>query len=460
MVVFSASAEVRQPAVAGSFYPGDKGQLEYQLNKLLLNAPSNLVKGDIVALVVPHAGYPYSGQVAAYGYKQLLGKNFDTVILIGASHRMGFGEIAVPDYDSFETPLGKVPVDLDFVRKLKKISGKVVIDNKPHRDEHALEVQLPFLQTVLKDFKIVPVLFGSISLANCQELAYALSFLIQDNTLIIASSDLSHYYSYDMANKMDNKGNELIVKGDLEGYIKALSAGDAEACGAPAVITTMLMAPALGANKVEILKYANSGDVTEDKTRVVGYASIVFYHQETKLSENDKKELLRIARKTIENHLSGKKVPDFKMEEGALTEKQGAFVTLTKDGKLRGCIGMIRAVKPLYEAVRDMAVEAATGDPRFPPVTKSELKYIRIEISALSKMRRVKDISEITVGRDGLYLIKGGNSGLLLPQVPVEWGWDRDEFLKEVCLKAGLPEDAWKSPDAMLYRFSADVFHE
>jgi len=461
--IFSLSvlAEVRPAAVAGSYYPGDKPQLEYQLNRFLLNAPSNLVKGDVIALIVPHAGYPYSGQAAAYGYKQLLGKKFDTVILIGASHKMGFDQIALPDYEFYETPLGKVPVDKEFISKLKKLSDRVIVDNKPHREEHSLEAQLPFLQTVLKDgFKIVPILFGGISLSNCQTLSYALSFLIEDNTLIIASSDWSHYYPYDLASKMDSKGTTLAVNGDIEGFIKALANGETEACGAPAIITTMLIAPALGANKVELLKYANSGDVTDDRSKVVGYASIVFYNQELKLSGSDKKELLRIARKTIDAKIRNWKLPDFNVDEGAMTAKRGVFVSLSKAGKLRGCIGYIQPVKPLFLAVQDMAIEAAANDPRFKPVTKAEFKDIDLEISALSRLKKIKDVSDISVGRDGLYIIKGGQSGLLLPQVAVEWGWNRDEFLRQVCIKAGLPEDAWREKDAVLYRFCADVFRE
>lgn len=283
-------AEVRKPAVAGSFYPANKEELSYQINRFLNNVPSPEVKGDLIAMIVPHAGYPFSGQVAAYAYKCLEGRSFDRVILLGASHHQSFDTIALPDYDYFETPLGKVKVDGDFIRKMKKLSDKIVIDNAPHREEHSFEVQLPFLQMTLKDFKIVPVLFGNISLSNCQSLAYALSYLMEDGDLIIASSDLSHYYPYDLAVRLDNKGIDSIVKNDLEGYVKNLAEGETEACGAPAIITTMLLAPALGANRIELLKYANSGDVTGDKTKVVGYASIIFSHKEIALSEADKKE--------------------------------------------------------------------------------------------------------------------------------------------------------------------------
>ncbi|MFA4967411.1 MAG: AmmeMemoRadiSam system protein B [Candidatus Margulisiibacteriota bacterium] len=455
---FPVFAETRNPAVAGSFYPADKTELSSQINAFLQNVPPSKTKGDIVALIAPHAGYPFSGQVAAYAYKELEARSFDRVIIIGASHHMSYDGMALPDYDSFLTPLGKVPVDKNFINQLKKFSPKFIADNKPHIEEHSIEVHLPFLQTILKDFKIVPILFGNISVANCQALAYALSLLVDDRTLIVLSSDWSHYYPYDTANKLDNRGTDLVVKGDLIGFIKGLEQGECEACGAPAIITAMMAAPALGVNKIELLKYANSGDVTGDKSKVVGYAAIVFSRLESVLSDADKDQLLKIARKTIEALLSGNKTPVFKIEQEALLEKRGAFVTLTEEGRLRGCIGYIQPIQPLAQAVQEMAAAAATKDSRFEPVAKSELKNIKMEISVLSRLKKIKDIQEIEIGRDGLYIIRGDRSGLLLPQVAAEWGWDRDQFLKQVCIKAGLPEDAWKTSD--LYRFSAQVFHE
>lgn len=456
----AVASTVRQPAAAGSFYPADKDQLAFQVAKFLAGVPTAEITGEPIALIVPHAGYPFSGQVAAFAYKQLTGRPIDTVILIGASHHLSFNEIAVPDCDYFETPLGRVPVDQEFIARLKKLSDRVVINDKAHEPEHALEVQLPFLQATLKDFKIVPILFGNISLANCQSLAYALNLLIEPGTLVIASSDWSHYYSYEMAHKLDSCGIGEVMAGDLPGFIRSLSEGGTEACGAPAIITAVLLAPALGANRVELLKYANSGDVTGDKSNVVGYAAIIFYHQPTVFSDADKAKLLRIARRTLTAQLSGKKLPQFNLSSGPLTEDRGVFVTLTENEQLRGCIGYNQPVKPLYQAVQELVVAAALHDARFEPVTKDELQAVKIEISVLSRLSKVKDVNEIEIGRDGLYIIKGDNSGLLLPQVVAEWGWDREEFLKQVCIKAGLLEDAWKSKDASLYRFTAEIFHE
>lgn len=461
-------AKVRKPAVAGIFYPADRYELSRKIAGYLDKVGYQRVKGNLVAIVVPHAGYDYSGQVAAYAYKELEGREFKRVILLGASHFARFDGISVAEYDYYETALGRVKVDQEFTRQLAKGNPAIVFLPEAHEKEHSLEVQLPFLQTVLKkDFKIVPVIFGTPSLANSRILAMSLAGKIDDETLIVCSTDLSHYHDYETAASMDKKTTGAILKGDIASFVEMLQEGECEACGTPALITTMLLAPTLGANQVELLQYANSGDlpagrhgVTGDKSRVVGYAAIAYSYQSSPLTEKDKGELLRIARKTLEAHLAGKEIPGHKIEKGMLAEKRGAFVTLTKKGKLRGCIGYIQPYKPLAEAVQEMVVAAATKDSRFAPVTKSELKDIDIEISALSRLKRVRDVEEIKIGRDGLYIIARGKSGLLLPQVATEWDWDRDQFLEQVCYKAGLPKDTWKDKEALLYRFSAEVFHE
>ena len=462
-VVFAAGlclAAERPPAVAGSFYPAEPGELAFQVDKFLAKVPSRESGGEIIALIVPHAGYLYSGQTAAYAYKQLAGRSYDTVVVIGASHHYSYDTIAVPAAAAFITPLGRVPVDRDFVQKLAKLSDKIVIDDTPEANEHAIEVQLPFLQRTLKNFKIVPVLFGDISLANCQTLAYALSLLASDRTLIVISSDWSHYYKDETARKLDACGIKLVLDEDLQGFIKALSESETEACGAPAIITGLLLAPALGVNRTELVKYNNTGDATGDRSSVVGYAALVFYRQEPLLSQEEKRKLLKIARRTLGAVLAKKAPPRFEPVEPNLNDRRGVFVTLKEQGRLRGCIGYILPVKPLFLSVQETAFQAACHDSRFSPVRADELKELTIEISALSRLRRVGDVAEIKIGSDGLYIINGEKGGLLLPQVAVEQGWDRNEFLKEVCLKAGLPEEAWQDKASTLYRFTADVFSE
>jgi AmmeMemoRadiSam system protein B/AmmeMemoRadiSam system protein A len=453
-------ADVRKPAVAGMFYPDSEFELSTKIDKYLNNVQYQRVEGNIIALVVPHAGYDYSGQIAAYAYKELEGKKFKRVILIGASHFTQFDGISVGEYDYYETPLGRVKVDREFAGKLVDSSPRISFLPEAHKREHSLEVQLPFLKKTLgNDFQIVPILFGNPSLANCQLLAMALGPKIDDETLIICSSDWSHYHDYATAVTLDKKAISSVVKGDTVSFVNLLQRGEGEACGVPAVITTLILAPNLGANKTTLLQYENSGDVTGDKTRVVGYAAIAFTYEYKPLSIKEKKKLLKVAREALKVHMDGKETKNLKVD-GVLAEKRGAFVTLNKRGKLRGCIGYIQPHRSLATAVQEMAIAAATRDARFKPVTKKELKHVDIEISVLSRLEKVEDISEIKIGHDGLYIIAKGSSGLLLPQVATDQKWGRDEFLENVCYKARLPKDAWKDKDARLYRFSAEVFQE
>lgn len=453
--------EVRKPAAAGDFYPADKAELTKLLIDDLNNVPFGLPSEEITAIIVPHAGYQFSGQVAAYAYRQLVGRQFKRVVILSSSHHVDFAGAAVPKSDAFETPLGQVPIDKEAVKRLVKSSPEIRYDDAVHAKEHAIEVQLPFLQAVLgDDFQIVPILFGRPSLKTCQAVVKALDTLIDDETLVVVSTDWSHYYDYDTARKMDEQGINEVVQNDLEGFVRSLDTGTTAACAAPAVISLLMLTPELGVSRIDLLKAANSGDVTSDKKKVVGYAALAFRAVETPLTQNDKKEILKLSRQTLEETLDGKPVSTFKPNSDALAERRGAFVTLKKHRELRGCIGYIQPVKPLYEAVQEMTVKAALHDNRFPPLTKAELNDIEIEISVLSKLKKLTDVSTIKVGRDGLFIIEGERSGILLPQVAEEFGWDRYEYLNQLCLKAGLPEGAWKDKEARLYYFTAEIFDE
>ncbi|MBE9546354.1 MAG: AmmeMemoRadiSam system protein A, partial [Proteobacteria bacterium] len=288
--------------------------------------------------------------------------------------------------------------------------------------------------------------------------------------LIVGSSDLSHFHTYEKAVKLDSVVLDHIKGMDVEGLLKDMERGACEACGGGAIAVAMIIAKRLGATGAKVLKYANSGDVTGDKSGVVGYASAVFYIGSARgkreagvdmgLTETEKDNLLEIARSTIECRLAGKNPPEFQIESTILKEKRGAFVTLQKHGQLRGCIGFIEAKNPLHMTISEMALSAAFNDPRFPPVDREELKDLSIEISALSPLREIKDISEIEVGVHGIYIVKGFYSGLLLPQVATRYEWDRLTFLEETCHKAGLPSNAWADKDTRIYIFSADIFGE
>jgi AmmeMemoRadiSam system protein B/AmmeMemoRadiSam system protein A len=464
---------IRESVIAGSWYPGDPAKLTKDIKGYLEKVPEQKIDGELIALISPHAGYTYSGQVAAYAYKLLEGRKYDVVVIVAPSHRAYFKGASVYPQGGYRTPLGIVPIAEEITKALMKKSPRITSFPPAHAQEHSLEIQLPFLQVVLKDFRLVPIVIGEQDFSICEEVSAAIAAVIKGkNALVIASTDLSHFHPYDEAVALDQKVVQHVDAFDPEGLNKALRAGQCEACGGGPTVAVMLAAKALGADKSKVLNYANSGDVTGDHSRVVGYMAAVLYHSSkskkahTKkdvgidlgLSEEEKKTLHEIAHTVIWNKASGKKVPEFNSTSERLKELRGAFVTINKKGSLRGCIGHIKGVKPLYQSVEDMAAAAAFQDPRFPPVTKKELKDLDIEISVLTPFKQITDVSEIEVGKHGLFIERGFNSGLLLPQVATEYNWDRDTFLEHTCRKAGLPPDAWKEKDIKIYIFSADIF--
>ncbi len=492
--------DIRPPAVAGSFYPGDPATLASDIDGYLDAAPVAKLDGRIVALISPHAGYVYSGAVAANGYALLRGADFETVIIVAPSHRFGFRGASVYGGDGYETPLGVVDVDEPLASAIRDASGSFVYEPRAHVAEHSLEVQVPFLQRALGRFRIVPIIMGSQDEGTVRTLASAIASAVRatndpDRVLLVASSDLSHFHGYDEAVGLDSVVLEHVEAFDPEGLLRALAGGECEACGGGPMATVMMAARSLGASHAKVLKYANSGDVTGDRSGVVGYMSAVLTRPGSGrssgasgsdkeaddppaagsgrpggatgevrpyagLTGEEKRALLVLARRAIEADLAGERPPEVGISTPALEEKCGAFVTLHEGGRLRGCIGYVVAVKPLYVTVREMAVQASQHDPRFPPVQASELPDIDIEISVMSPLKVVDDVSEIVVGRDGLVVQDGSRSGLLLPQVATEYGWDRQTFLEHTCMKAGLPTDAWKRDDVTIFRFSAEVFGE
>jgi AmmeMemoRadiSam system protein B/AmmeMemoRadiSam system protein A len=467
--------EIREPALAGSWYPGDPEILSRDVKRYLENAKKEKVDGEIVALVSPHAGYMYSGQVAAYAYKLIEGKSFDTVVVVGPSHRFPFKGASLWDRGGFRTPLGVVPVDDELSKKLMEKRKEIRFIPEAHNQENSLELQIPFLQTVLKSFKLVPIAMEpDWSWETCQYLASAIAETVRGKkVLLVASTDLSHYYTYNIAIELDRIFLNHIERFDIEGLNRDLKSNRTEACGGGPVVTIMLAAKTLGANQGKVLKYLNSGDVTGERSRVVGYAAGVFYKtvggkekmkEEKKvgvdlgLTEEEKKTLHHIAKTVIENKVRGKAVPEFKIESHILKENRGAFVTIQKKGQLRGCIGYIEGHGPLHKTIEEMAEAAAFRDPRFSPIKEKELQELDIEISVLTPLKRIKDVNEIQVGKHGIYIVRGMWAGLLLPQVATEYGWDRLAFLEHTCQKAGLPPNAWKEKDIEIYIFSADIF--
>ncbi len=463
------AGRVRASVIAGSWYPDDPDELAAMVDGFLAEAEA--VDGAPMALIVPHAGYAYSGPVAAYGFKQLEGKEYDVAIIIAADHQVPLSNsISVWAEGGFATPLGVVAVDEELAGALVAADPRITFDPAAHEGEHSIEIQLPFLQRVCPACRIVPVLMGTDDEESVEALANALlSALPGRRAVVIASSDLSHYPAYDDARTVDGTTLAAIETGDAprvrETIAGLMGTGFSNlatcACGEGPILVAMRVAQGLGAETVSILRYANSGDAPfGDREQVVGYGAVMFWHYTPPdLTGTRREELLKLARTAIAEYLETGNIPDYETEDPVLTRRAGAFVTLRQGDELRGCIGRLWADKPLYRRVQEMAVAAATSDPRFPPLTAEELDNLTVEVSVLSPLRRVIDIRQIEVGTYGLVIIKAGRQGVLLPQVPVEEGWDREEFLGNLCLKAGLTPDCWTDQPA-LYAFTALVFGE
>jgi AmmeMemoRadiSam system protein B/AmmeMemoRadiSam system protein A len=465
--------EIRKSAVAGTWYPDNSDQLRKEISRYLENSRVANINGEIIALISPHAGYQYSGFVAANAYKQVFGNRYDAVIVLAPSHRERFDGVSVFNNDGYETPLGIVPVEKSMANDIIEQNENIRFSWEGHRQEHSLEIQLPFLQVAIPDLKIVPIVFWDHSWENCKMLAEAITKSIQGKkVLLVASSDLYHGESYDECKETDARTMDLVTALQPEILCKAFHDKLIMACGAGGIVVAELVAMNLGANHAKVIYQTNSGDVTKKHDGyVVGYAAVAIYKEkdskkgkkvgiDSGLKERDKKTLLATARRTIEYALSGKKIPKPVSKSAILKEKRGAFVTLTKKGMLRGCIGYIQAIKPLEETIIEMAQAAAFRDPRFPPVTQEELDDLEIEISVLTPILEISNIDEIEVGKHGLIIERGAYSGLLLPQVATDYGWNRDTFLEHTCQKAGLPPDAWSKEGTKIKIFSADVFHE
>lgn len=445
----------KEPAVAGTFYPSDEKTLKEMVNGFLSKAETRPADGKLIALISPHAGYQFSGQVAAYAYKNIAGRDIRTVILIGPSHHKAFNGASVYASGSMKTPLGKIKIDEKIAKSLINEKADIGFYPDAFEKEHSIEVQLPFLQQTLKDFRIVPVLVGAPTRQSFDFLADRLADILKkdEKTIIVASTDLSHYHDYDTAVKMDRKIIETIAGMSVNNVESYLMTGECEMCGGYPVILTMVAAQKAGATNGLIYKYANSGDVTGDRSRVVGYGAIGLY--KSTLTKADKDELIALAKNTIINYVTYGKIPEVEIKNPKFTAGGATFVTITKNGNLRGCIGNLQPVLPLYQSVIHNAVSACSRDSRFPPMIKEELKDIEIEISILSPFEPVKDIKQIVIGKHGLFMVQGKNSGLLLPQVATQFGWDTHTFLENLSLKAGLPKDAWR--DAELFSFTAEI---
>ena len=480
--------KVRPAGVAGGFYPADPKELTQMIDGLLAHNAVPQVQGPLVALICPHAGYMFTGPVAAACFAQLKGRKYTRVVVIAPSHYVNFPFSSIYDGDAYATPLGQCSGGQGLSRQAGEIELRHQ-DLRPRPRQGGARMpstrwkcNCPGSSARWAISSWCPSSWATRITAWSARLGRALAKALlaetpeaRAQTLILVSSDLSHYHPYDYANNVDHQTLQAIEDWDYLSLSRNFAMWERgvqtwEACGGGPIVAGMIAAEGLGATHAQILKYANSGDTTGEKTRVVGYGAVAITpasaaeakkSAEFSLTGREKDALMKIARASVETAVRDRKMylvgsTGFPR----LEEARGAFVTLKEHGELRGCIGYITPMKSLAETVRDVAAYAALEDSRFTPVTAKELPLLEYEVSVMSPLRRVLDIKEIKVGKHGLIMKQGDIEGILLPQVPVEEHWDRDTFIEETCLKAGLPRQAWKDDDTDIFMFTALVFGE
>jgi AmmeMemoRadiSam system protein B/AmmeMemoRadiSam system protein A len=473
---------VLRSALAGSWYPDDAEALKKQFTEFFERSDIG-PKKDLIALVLPHAGYSYSGKTACAGLKTIA-RPYGRIIVIGPSHSVRMEEVlSVPRVTHYETPLDQTPLDVEFIQKLLQYS---VFQNVPHAHarEHSVQIEVPLLQFSNSDFKLVPIVAGSCSLETIKKAAAILRSMIDEQTLVVASSDFVHYgagYGYvpftenipEQIKKLDTDALKLIEALDAPGFLEYRRKTGATICGYIPIAALLLMLDE--SVETELIEYATSGQMEGDYSRSVSYLSIAFSGtwrkgssiepptNEVRLTDSEKEYLISLAKETISYALEHRKVPEIPEFGGEISDRlrqpRAAFVTLKKNGRLRGCIGDIYPSQPLYKSVLMNSLNAAFGDRRFGPLQEDEFDDITIEISALTKPIAVPSPDKIRIGIDGMVLNKAGRSAVFLPQVAPEQGWDLDKTLTQLSMKAGLAADDWKQGSSFLV-FQADVFSE
>ncbi len=473
----SAKEIVRKPAVADAFYPGNPGELRAAVASYTAEDCKVSNDEDIIGIIVPHAGYVFSGKVAGRAYNELKGRKYDAIIIISPSHVTSFKGSCVYKGDAYQTPLGIIKVDKELADSIGSGSKLLKYGFDGHewegaRGEHSLEVQLPFFQVVLPDVPIVPIVMGSQNFETCDALMRSIVKSVRESgkkVLLAASSDLSHFHDDGTAHALDS---QIVNAFDNFQYFKLASqlfSGKWEACGGGPIVTVMMASELLGANNCRSCMYATSADsdYPTGKNRVVGYLSGLIMKTDNpvpllpELTDAVKEHILAAAKAGVRNAVYGK---DDALEPGPgfdeLTKNYATFVTITKDGNLRGCMGHLYTGLPLIDEIKETSKLASMRDYRFGPIERDEMKSLGYEVTILSRMIRILDTGLIQIGRDGLYIRLGNASGLLLPQVASERNWDTETFLENLCLKAGLGKNDYKNPDAQLYSFRAVIIHD
>ena len=455
--------------MAGTWYPDQPEELARLIDGYLRQVRP--VDGVPAALIVPHAGYRYSGLVAAHGFKQLEASNIDTAVVIASDHQPPMSRpISIWAKGGYETPFGVLPVNEELAGRLIDHDARIRFDPETHSSEHPVEIELPFLKQVCPDCRIVPVMIGGADEGTVRVLAEALlEVLPTEGVVIIASSDLSHYLPYELARDVDEVTLAAIGLGEPAELRRVIQESMAKgipnlatcACGELPIRVAMQVAAGRGADRISLLNYSNSGDVENgDRARVVGYGAVMFWHHEApKLTTDQRRLLLNVAREAVATYIHSGEVPQEPLTGPEFERLSAVFVTLRLGGERRGCIGQVRADTPLYQAVREQAIAAATGDPSFPSLLEQELSDLSYEISILSPLDRIASEHEVKVGIHGVAVRRGNRETVLLPKIAADRDWGREMLLENLFVKAGLPADGWKSP-AGLYRFTTIEIEE
>lgn len=482
----STDDKILDTPLAGSWYEADPSRLKKQIGNWFKSAvmPEKTPSDPPVALISPHAGYAYCGAAAAHGFKLLAGKKYDRVFIIGPSHRVYMcNQICVPSAAGLRTPLGVAETDREVIARLAALNF-VRVDDSIHYHEHSVQIQLPYLQCALSSpFKVIPVITGQLDSEAAKRTAEALAAFLTPTSLVVISSDFTHYgrdFDYvpftdnipENLRKLDLGAFDRIKSGQLAQFAAYIAETGATICGEGPIRVLLQMLPRK--NTVSLLKYAQSGELNGDYSHCVSYVSgsvtgvwepvCVNAGNNSPLPDAERRTLLKMARESIGyvfKHRKATPVNEFSDRASDLIRKKmGCFVTLKIGEELRGCIGEIEPYRPLYQAVTARAVDSAFRDPRFPQLTEEEFRKVEIEISALTPARAVKSWQEIQIGRHGMTITKNGRSAVFLPQVATEQGWNLEETLTYLSRKAGLSGDAWRAPDAEFSVFEAIVFKE
>lgn len=467
----------RQPFAAGRFYSADKDTLIKDLNLLFETCTKSETDGKVRAIISPHAGYIFSGKTAAAAFSSIKDHSgYKNIFIIGSSHVAAFDGASVFNTGDYITPLGRAEVNLEIAAKLIEKNKEFRFTNESHIREHSIEVQIPFIQMYFTDNpKIVPVIIGTDKVETVKRIAEALKPWFTQENLFVISSDFSHYPSYQQAIETDQSTAVSIISGNPEVFLKTLELNEDKKisgqvtgmCGWTSGLLLLYLTENNPELHYKLVDYCNSGDSRHgNKNEVVGYNAIALFEtgdkgkqsnwkkEEVVFTSREKAELFTIVHSAIKMQLDGKN--DYTVDPTKVSSKfltpMGAFVTLKIDGVLRGCIGRFISSDPFYEAVKASAISSAFEDPRFPPLTKEEYTKTQIEITVLGPLKKINSISEIVLGKHGIYIKDGNRAGTMLPQVATENGWSVEEFLGYTSRdKAGIGWDGWKDAEISIY---------